>query len=254
MRIDILNNMKAIINSEKRRSTRRWFIFAGVILGLGYLFILLSTYMLKPSNASDQAAVNQYEGSVIRVDAFVAPGPSKHASGRIVAAYHTDYRQSGLIHHEVEPVNPTASQYGNHTSNSQPIKVYTTSSAKARNLGAGISSGSGTSGTTVHVSSSVPFSTSTSSMVMSTAVWTSSRSLSAKNTLAAEQQLLADNSADAISHVGKIRRLNGEDDDDNPLEPMKDPVPLGDGLWALLIAAVAYAGAVLIHRRKQQAK
>lgn len=244
MRIDILNNMKAIIKSEKRRSTRRWFIFAGVILGLGYLFILLSTYVLKPSDASDQAAVNQYEGSVIRVDAFVAPVPSKHASGRTIAVYHTDYRQSGLIHHEVEPVNPTASQYSNHTSNSQPIKVYTTSSAIARNLGAGISSGSGISGTTVHVSSSIPFSTSTSSMVMSTAVWTSSRSLSAKNTLAAEQQLLADNSIENTGVHGEIRRVGGK-----PLDPFMDPI--GDGLWALLFLAVAYAGAILIHRRKQ---
>ena len=248
MRIDILNNMKAIIKSEKRRSTRRWFIFAGVILGLGYLFILLSTYVLKPGDASYQDAVNQYESSVIRVDAFVAPVPAKHASGRTIAVYHTDYRQSGLIHHEVEPVNPTASQYGNHTSNSQPIKVYTTSSAKARNLGAGISSGSGTSGTTVHVSSSVPFSTSTSSMVMSTAVWTSSRSLSAKNTLAAEQQLLADNSADArAARPGNTRRVDGP-----PLDPFMDPI--GDGLGVLLLAAVVYAVAVLIHRRKQQAK
>jgi len=247
MRIDILNNMKAIIKSEKRRSTRRWFIFAGVILGLGYLFILLSTYVLKPGDASYQDAVNQYESSVIRVDAFVAPVPAKHASGRTIAVYHTDYRQSGLIHHEVEPVNPTASQYGNHTSNSQPIKVYTTSSAKARNLGAGINTGSGASGTTAHVSSAVPFSTSTSSMVMPTAVWTSSRSLSAKNTLAAEQQLLADNSIENTGVHGEIRRVGGK-----PLDPFMDPI--GDGLWALFFLAVAYAGAVLIHRRKQQAK
>lgn len=247
MRIDILNNMKAIIKSEKRRSTRRWFIFAGVILGIGYLFILLSTYVLKPRDASDQAAVNQYEGSVIRVDAFVAPGPSKHASGRTEAVYHTDYRPAGLIHHEVTPVNPTASQYSNQSSNSQAVKVYTTSSVKARNLGAGISSGSGTSETTVHVSSSVPFSTSTSSMVMSTAVWTSSRSLSAKNTLAAEQQLLADNNAENAGRANhNIRRWGSHDP-----EPMPDPI--GEGLWALFFLAVAYAGAILIHRRKQQA-
>ncbi len=247
MRIDILNNMKAIIQSEKRRSTRRWFIFAGVILSIGYLFILLSTYVLKPGDASDQAAVNQYEGSVVRVDAFVAPVPSKHSSGRIVAVYHTDYRPAGLIHHEVAPVNPTAAPTSNHASNSQAVKVYTTSSAKARNLGAGISGGSGGAGTTVHVSSAVPFSTSTSSMVMSTAVWTSSRSLSAKNTLAAEQQLLADNSVENTGGRGEIRKVGGK-----PLDPFMDPI--GDGLWALLITAVVYAGAVLIRRRKQQAK
>ena len=246
MRIDILNNMKAIIQSEKRRSTRRWIIFAGIIIGAGYLFILVSTYVLKPrGDASDQVAVNQYEGSVIRVDAFVAPGPSKHASGRTVAVYHTDYRPAGLIHHEVAPVNPTAAQNSN-ASNSQAIKVYTTSSAKARNLGAGISGGSGGAGTTVHVSSAVPFSTSTSSMVMSTAVWTSSRSLSAKNTLAAEQQLLADNSVENTGGRGEIRKVGGK-----PLDPFMDPI--GDGLWALFITAVVYAGAVLIRRRKQQA-
>lgn len=246
MRIDILNNMKAIIQSEKRRSTRRWIIFAGIIIGAGYLFILVSTYVLKPrSDASDQVAVNQYEGSVIRVDAFVAPGPSKHASGRTVAVYHTDYRPAGLIHHEVAPVNPTAAQNSN-ASNSQAIKVYTTSSAKARYLGAGISGGSGGAGTTVHVSSAVPFSTSTSSMVMSTAVWTSSRSLSAKNTLAAEQQLLADNSAENTGGRGEIRKVGGK-----PLDPFMDPI--GDGLWALFITAVVYAGAVRIRRRKQQA-
>lgn len=216
---------------------------------MGYICILWTTYVLKPGDASDQDAVNQYESSVIRVDAFVAPVPSKHASGRTIAVYHTDYRQSGLINHEVEPVNPTASQYGNHTSNSQPIKVYTTSSAKARNLGAGISSGSGTSGTTVHVSSSVPFSTSTSSMVISTAVWTSSRALSVQNTRQSEQQLIAANSAEAPSHHGNIRRWGGTQEHDD--EPFLDPI--GDGLGVLLLAAVVYAVAVLIHRRKQQA-
>ncbi len=248
MRIDILNNKQAIVQSEKRRSARRWIIFGGIILGMGYLCILLSTNVLKPSDASDQNKVKQYEGSVIRVDAFVAPVPSKHASGRIVAVYHNDYRPAGLIHHEVAPVNPTAAPTSNHASNSQAIKVYTTSSAKTRNLGAGISSSSGTAGTTTHVSSAVPFSSSTSSLVMPTAVWTSSRALSVHNTRQAEQQLIAANSVEnTTTHHGTIRRV-----DNDPLDPFIDPI--GDGLGALLLATVVYTGAIFILRRKQQDK
>ena len=250
MRIDILNNTKAIVQSAKRRSMRRWIIFAGIILGMGYLCILLSTYVLKPSDASDQDKVNQYEGSVIRVDAFVAPGPSKHASGRTIAVYHTNYRRSGLINHEVEPVNPTAALNSNRISNSQTAEVYTTSTAITHNLGAGINTGSRETGTTAHVSSAIPFSTSTSSLVMPTAVWTSSRALSVQNTRQSEQQLIAANSAEAPSHHGNIRRWGGTQEHD--ADPFLDP--LGDEFGVLLLAAVVYTGAILILRRKQQAK
>ena len=249
MRIDIAKNMRAILQQEKRRTTRRWVIFFGVIFGVGYLFILISTYVLKPNgtDASDQAAVNSYENSVVRVDAFVAPGPSKHSTGRTIVAYHSDYRPGGLIRHDVTTVNPVNSSATGAATTSPTIKVHTTSSAKVHNVGSGVSSGgAAATNSTSHVSSSVPFSSSTSNMVVSTAVWTSSRALSAQNTLETEQRLIAANSVDATATAAGPRRVGGK-----PLDPFMDPI--GDGLIALLVAALVYAGMVIIRRKKQNA-
>lgn len=249
MRIDIAKNMRAILQQEKRRTTRRWVIFFGIIFGVGYLFILVSTYVLKPNgtDASDQAAVNSYENSVVRVDAFVAPGPSKHSTGRTIVAYHSDYTPGGLIRHDVPTVNPVSHSANGSTTSSPAIKVHTTSSAKVHNVGAGVTTGgAATTSTTSQVSSSVPFSSSTSNMVVSTAVWTSSRALSAQNTLETEQRLIAANSVDATATAAGPRRVGGK-----PLDPFMDPI--GDGLYALLAAALLYAGVVIIRRKKQQA-
>lgn len=249
MRIDIAKNMRAILQQEKRRTTRRWVIFFGIIFGVGYLFILVSTYVLKPNgtDASDQAAVNSYENSVVRVDAFVAPGPSKHSTGRTIVAYHSDYTPGGLIRHDVPTVNPVSHSANGSTTSSPAIKVHTTSSAKVHNVGAGVTTGgAATTSTTSQVSSSVPFSSSTSNMVVSTAVWTSSRALSAQNTLETEQRLIAANSVDATATADGPRRVGGK-----PLDPFMDPI--GDGLYALLAAALLYAGVVIIRRKKQQA-
>lgn len=249
MRIDIAKNMRAILQQEKRRTTRRWVIFFGIIFGVGYLFILVSTYVLKPNgtDASDQAAVNSYENSVVRVDAFVAPGPSKHSTGRTIVAYHSDYTPGGLIRHVVPTVNPVSHAANGSTTSSPAIKVHTTSSAKVHNVGAGVTTGgAATTSTTSQVSSSVPFSSSTSNMVVSTAVWTSSRALSAQNTLETEQRLIAANSVDATATAAGPRRVGGK-----PLDPFMDPI--GDGLYALLAAALLYAGVVIIRRKKQQA-
>lgn len=249
MRIDIAKNMRAILQQEKRRTTRRWVIFFGIIFGVGYLFILVSTYVLKPNgtDASDQAAVNSYENSVVRVDAFVAPGPSKHSTGRTIVAYHSDYTPGGLIRHDVPTVNPVSHSANGSTSSSPAIKVHATSSAKVHNVGAGVTTGgAATTSTTSQVSSSVPFSSSTSNMVVSTAVWTSSRALSAQNTLETEQRLIAANSVDATATAAGPRRVGGK-----PLDPFMDPI--GDGLYALLAAALLYAGVVIIRRKKQQA-
>ena len=43
MRIDIAKNLKAIIQQEKRRSTRRWVIFFGLIALLVCPFVHLRT-------------------------------------------------------------------------------------------------------------------------------------------------------------------------------------------------------------------
>ena len=249
MRIDIAKNMRAILQQEKRRTTRRWVIFFGIIFGVGYLFILISTYVLKPNgtDASDQAAVNGFENSVVRVDAFVAPGPSKHSTGRTIVAYHSDYTPGGLIRHDVPTVNPVSHSANGSTSSSPAIKVHTTSSAKVHNVGSGVSiGGAAATSTTSQVSSSVPFSSSTSNMVVSTAVWTSSRALSAQNTLETEQRLIAANSVDATATAAGPRRVGGK-----PLDPFMDPI--GDGLIALLVAALVYAGMVIIRRKKQNA-
>lgn len=249
MRIDIAKNMRAILQQEKRRATRRWVIFCGIICGIGYLFILISTYVLKPNgtDASDQAAVNSYENSVVRVDAFVAPGPSKHTTGRTVVAYHSDYTPGGLIRHDVPTVNPVSHSANGSTTSSPAIKVHTTSSAKVHNVGSGVTTGGSAAITsTSQVSSSVPFSSSTSNMVVSTAVWTSSRALSAQNTLETEQRLIAANSVDATATAAGPRRVGGK-----PLDPFMDPI--GDGLYTLLLAALVYAGSVIIRRKKQMA-
>ena len=249
MRIDIAKNMRAILQQEKRRTTRRWVIFFGIIFGVGYLFILISTYVLKPNgtDASDQAAVNGFENSVVRVDAFVAPGPSKHATGRTVVAYHSGYTPGGLIRHDVPTVNPVSHSANGSTTSSPAINVHTTSSAKVHNVGAGVTTGgAATTSTTSQVSSSVPFSSSTSNMVVSTAVWTSSRALSAQNTLETEQRLIAANSVDASVSAAAPRRVGGK-----PLDPFMDSI--GDGLIALLVAALAYSSIVIIRRKNQNA-
>ncbi len=246
MRIDIMKNTKAIVQSEKRRSIRRWIVFAGIVLGMGYICILLTTYVLKPGDASDQAMVNKFEESVVHLDASTNGLPSFTAPKTIIT-YRSNYRPAGLVHHDVKPVNPVTSS-PKQTMNSRAVTVHTTSSATVHNVGSGVSGSTAAKTITSDVSSSVPFSMSTSNIVMPTAVWTSSRALSVQNTRQSEQQLIATNSAEnATTHHGTIRRV-----DNDPLDPFLDPI--GDGLWILLMAAVVYAGAVLIHRRKQQAK
>ena len=235
--------MKAIIQQEKRRSTRRWVFFFGGVIAVLYLCVLVSTYVLKPGHdASDPLTVNKYEQQVIHVDAYVASAtPAYKAQNNVVLR--RDYQPAGTIHREVVETKPIVHAVTNAPATSQPIRVYTTSSAKVHNVGSGRVGGSSSTAIT-NVSSSVPFTSSTSNMVMSTAVWTSSRSLSAQNTLAAEQRLLAANNADAVADdAGGPHRVGGK-----PLDPFMDPI--GDGLIALLLAALAYAG-VIVHKRKR---
>lgn len=245
MRIDIAKNLKAIIQQEKRRSTRRWVIFFGLIAVICYSFVLLSTYVLKRNagDASSPTTVNKYEQSIIRVDAHVAAQTPHYRPTKTVLHRSPNYTPSGLIRHEVA-TDPLANKVAtpNATVGAQAIKVHTTSSATVHNVGSGAGGGKAAAATSTQ-SSAVPFSTSTSSLVMPTAVWTSSRSLSAKNTLAAEQQLLADNSADArAARPGNTRRVDGP-----PLDPFMDPI--GDGLPLLLLAAVIYTAVALIKRK-----
>ncbi len=245
MRIDIMKNMKDIIRQEKRRSTRRWVIFFGLIAVICYSFVLLSAYVLKRNvgDASSPTTVNKYEQSIIRVDAHVAAQTPHYRPTKAVLHRSPNYTPSGLIRHEVA-TDPLANKVAtpNATVGAQAVKVHTTSSATVHNVGSGAGGGKAAAATSTQ-SSAVPFSTSTSSLVMPTAVWTSSRSLSAKNTLAAEQQLLADNSADArAARPGNTRRVDGP-----PLDPFMDPI--GDGLPLLLLAAVIYAAVALIKRK-----
>ena len=244
MRIDIAKNLKAIIQQEKRRSTRRWVIFFGLIAVICYSFVLLSTYVLKRNagDASSPTTVNKYEQSIIRVDAHVAAQTPHYRPTKAVLYHSSNYAPSGLIRHEVA-TDPLANKVAtpNATVGAQAVKVHTTSSAKVHNVGSGAGGGKAATATSTQ-SSAVPFSSSTSNIVMPTAVWTSSRSLSAKNTLAAEQQLLADNSIENTGVHGDIRRVGGK-----PLDPFMDPI--GDGLPLLLLAAAIYAAVALIKRK-----
>ncbi len=238
--------MKAIIRQEKQRTRRRWLIFFGGIGSICYLFILLSTFVLKhnANDASAQASVEDYETSAVRVDAVVAPMSTLTTAPKATITYHADYHPAGQIQRETVQRNamlPSAPKQ----SSSQAVKVHTTSSARVHNIGSGVSSGSASGSGTSYVTSSVPFSSSTSSIVMPTAVWTSSRALSAQNTIAAEQQILAENTADASSAPGRnghIRRI-----DEWSLDPFMDP--LGDNLFALLLAAAVYIGIVFLRKK-----
>ena len=247
MRIDIAKNLKAIIQQEKRRSTRRWVIFFGLIAVICYSFVLLSTYVLKRNagDASSPTTVNKYEQSIIRVDAHVAAQTLHYRPTKAVLYRSSNYTPSGLIRHEVA-TNPLANKVAtpNATVGAQAVKVHTTSSATVHNVGSGAGGGKAAIATSTQ-SSAVPFSTSTSSLVMPTAVWTSSRALSVQNTRQSEQQLIAANSAEAPSHHGNIRRWGGTQEHDD--EPFLDPI--GDGLGVLLLAAVIYAAVALIKRK-----
>lgn len=244
MRIDIAKNLKAIIQQEKRRSTRRWVIFFGLIAVICYSFVLLSTYVLKRNagDVSNPTTVNKYEQSIIRVDAHVAAQTLHYRPTKAVLYRSSNYTPSGLIRHE-ETTNPVTNNVAtNATVGAQAVKVHTTSSATVHNVGSGAGGGKAATATSTQ-SSAVPFSSSTSNIVMPTAVWTSSRALSAQNTMQSEQQLIAANSADnATNHHGRIRRV-----DDDPLDPFMDPI--GDGLPLLLLAAVIYAAIALIKRK-----
>ena len=244
MRIDIAKNLKAIIQQEKRRSTRRWVIFFGLIAVICYSFVLLSTYVLKRNagDVSSPTTVNKYEQSIIRVDAHVAAQTLHYRPTKAVLYRSSNYTPSGLIRHEVA-ANPVTNNVATHaTVGAQAVKVHTTSSATVHNVGSGAGGGKAAAAISTQ-SSAVPVSSSTSNIVMPTAVWTSSRALSAQNTMQSEQQLIAANSADnATNHHGRIRRV-----DDDPLDPFMDPI--GDGLPLLLLAAVIYAAIALIKRK-----
>ncbi len=245
MRIDIMKNMKDIIRQEKRRTTRRWVIFFGGIFGICYLCILTSTFVLKRNggDASDQVMVNKFEESVVHLDASTSGLPSVTAPKTIVT-YHSNYRPAGLIHHDVKPVNPVMSS-PKQTMTSQAVKVHTTSSATVHNVGSGVSGSTAAKTFTSDVSSSVPFSMSTSNIVMPTAIWTSSRALSMQNTVRAEESLIAANTATEQSGTINRRRVG-----DWAFDPLMDPI--GDGLWVLMAAALSYAAIILIRRKHQK--
>ena len=246
MRIDRLNNIKSIWLREKQRNNRRIVYFVMIVAAVAYLFVLSSVFLLKRNDGavSSQAAVAQFEGEALRnheAETIVAKVPTATTKSSALPTY----RPAGK--HRFAHVTPSASSMPEHSWKSTSgtgMKVYTTSSAAVKHIGSAAGS-SGGGGGTIASSQSSTFGTSTSIMVVPTMARVSSRSLSAANTLAAEAQVLESTAQERVAKPG-IRRLDGEDD---PLEPFQD-VPVGEGVWALLFLAMAYAGVMIYRKRK----
>ena len=246
---NIVQDMKVMMQQDKGQAARLWLLFIAMVAGIGYLCYLGTNCVMEMmgGETAEQKVIRTYESAGGgQVDAFVAPLPTVRSSAKATAIRRPSYRPAGVIRRpEVSSAMPplVKPKWQQAANNSQAVKVFTTSSAKIHNLGSGMGTKGENGGTTVVTSSATPFGSSTSSMLISTAVWTSSRSLSAQNTLSAEQQMLASGNTNTQSHPGNIRRV-----DDDPLDPFMDPI--GDGLMALLLAALAYA-AVVVFRRKR---
>ena len=252
---DIVKNMKESLQHDQKHSGRLWMMFIGVFVGIGYLGFLGTSSLVEilGGETEEQKVVRSYESSAARVDAVVTPLPSVRAKSRTFAASLPRFRPAGMIHRQgasSTAMPPLVKPKWQQATNARPVKVFTTSSAKVHNIGAGMGARGESTGTTVMASSAIPFSSSTSSIVMPTAVWTSTRALSAQNTLASEQQMLASSDASSQARPGNIRRGFPGDDDD----PFPDPeTPIGDGFVAMLLAALVYAASLIMRRKKQTA-
>lgn len=249
---NIVQDMKVMMQQDKGQAARLWLLFIAMVAGIGYLCYLGTNCVIEMmgGETAEQKVIRTYESAAGgQVDACVAPLPTVRSSAKATAIRRPAYRPAGAIRRpEVSSAMPplVKPKWQQAANNSQAVKVFTTSSAKIHNLGSGMGTKGGNGGTTVVTSSATPFGSSTSSMLISSAVWTSSRSLSARNTLSAEQQMLASSDA-SQARPGNIRRDFPGDDPD----PFPDPeAPIGDGVIALLLAALAYA-AVIVFRRKR---
>ncbi len=248
MRIDYIKNMKDIYRREKAKNYRRTVIFFFGLAVLAYLGILTTVMLAKRNDTaiSGQAAVAKYEGEVIRQTAQSESAAVAATSNTVTPATRA-YRHAGVIHHSAPSAvsTPAAPKHNFQSPNSGALRVHTTSSATVKTIGGGggggAAGGGGGSSTSITGAGSA-FAVSTSNMVLSTAAWTSSRSLTAANTMAAEAQVIE---ATAQEHAAKpgIKKVNGYPD-----IPFPDPV--GDGIWILLALAAAYI-VVIIYRRKQ---
>jgi len=243
MRIDQLNNFQRIVERERGKNYRRIVYFLLIVAGCAYASVLLSVFVFKRSDGAvtGQLTVTKYEAEVIRVSANEAAAGSKAVAKALPSAM-PSYRPAGKIRHSYSTAASSyVPQHQWQSTSAAGLKVYTTSSASVKNIGSGASSSGGqVSGVTVTAQSSA-FGTSTSIMVVPTIARVSARNLNAANTMAAEAEVLNSSTSERAAKPG-IRRV-----DDDPLDPMLDPI--GDGLWALLILALGY-GAFMFYRRK----
>ena len=247
MRINIVSNMKALLQQDKKRNSHRWLLLLfGGAFAILYFSVILPTYLwqLKHKDASDQASVDSYEQRMVLVDAYITPDTKGSETSKRIF-HHTDNHPAGPIAREEVTNNPMHLEVTGGTSTDLPThNMHTTSSATVHHVGSGLAAGQAAEATT-YVSSSVPFSSSMSNMVLPTAIWTSARALTARNTISTEQRLIAANNADESAKAMAQRRVT-----DHPLDPFMDPV--GDGLWVLFLAATAYVGAIVVRRKRQQ--
>ena len=244
MRID-MNNIQSEYQQLKQRKRRQWIIFCLGIFAIAYCGILVTVLVAsRDANVvSGQAAVSSFEGAVVTRDAGVA-APVVANPAKMTGSPRFRGNMS-LIHTYAPQGSIVAAPQHTWQSTGAAITVHTTSTAQVHNVGSGVSTGAVASGGV----SVTAFTHSTSSMVVPTLAWASAHSLSVSNTRAAQASIIDAGTPERLGKPGTIKRVDGEDDDDSPEEPFKDPVPIGNGLWALLLLAAGY-GVFMLRRRK----
>lgn len=247
MRIDQLINIQSVYQQQKQRRHKRLVLFGLGVMVVAYLGVLGGVYKSSKDTkvVSSQAAVASYEGAVFQ-----------HTNAMSVPAVGTPTVMAGVprfsgntaLLHTYAPQGGAATPQHTWQRTGVALTVHTTSSAVVHNIGGG-GSGGGATGGGGSVASSA-FAHSTSSMVVPTLAWSSSRSLSADNTRAAREAII---DAGTPGRQGKpgIRRDNWDDYGQDE-EPFLDPI--GNGLWVLLFLAAGYGVFTAFrfsHRRKQ---
>ena len=245
MRIDELMNIQSVYQQQKQRRHKQLVLVGLGVMVLAYLGVLGAVYKSSKDTkvVSSQAAVAGYEGAVFQhTDAMSVPAVG---TPTIMAGVPRFSGNTALLH-TYAPQGGAAAPQHTWQSTGVALTVHTTSSAVVHNIGGG-GSGGGATGGGGSVAGSA-FAHSTSSMVVPTLAWSSSRSLSVDNTRAAREAVIDAGTAEKTG--GTIHTVYG-----TPEDFYEDEIPVGNGLWVLLFLAAGYGAFSAVrfsHRRKQR--
>lgn len=211
-------------DKQKRRTFILWIIGAAVVVWFAVIVFILPNLKNKPLDVTVD---------VPQMSAVQTPSSDNMPT--------LNFQSTSFRRHRVVGITPVSSSMPTYSfksastgSYSTAYKVHTTSSATVHSVGGG--SGARDIGGAINssVTNSSPLVTSTSSILLASAVRLQSRNLNAASTMAAEGEVIQEN--------GPARRMGHrgfQPDPDIPFPDEEEDMPIGDIPWLVLLGLVS---------------